>query len=1185
MRFIPNRIGCLWLASIIPLVCAGETMAVQYARPDGTITAGAWSVSGAPSHHEAIDESSPNGDTDYIQASANTTAEVSLTGVTDPGVDTGHVIRFNSLVQRTGSTVEVQLYQGAVPIASTGPRIHASSNIYETFAYTLSAGEAGTITDYSDLRLRIISSIDRRSVRVTWAELEVSDGGPGSPPTVANPSIAAVEDTTATLGGEVTDIGSTDVTERGIYWSTTSGFTPPGEGAKVSSTGTWTVPFTFTENVTGLPETVVIYFRAFATNSGGDAFSTEAEFRTEPTTQASNIQFSAVASTSMTISWTAGSGDGALVVMKEGSAVTQSPIDGTVHGFNTTFGTPGVDLGGGEYVVYRGASTSVDVTNLVAETTYFVKIFEYAGIGTGASGINYQQDSPPEASQTTSPTGPAVPTVTNTSIAAIEDTTATLGGEVTDIGGSNVSERGVYWSTTSGFTPPGEGTKVWSTGDWATPFVFTENVISLTQGVMIYFRAFATNSQGDSYSAEDSFQTEPTVQPSDILFSSITSNSMTVSWSAGSGDGVLVLAKQGPTFTQAPADWTEHNFNSSFGDPTTELGGAQEYVVYRGVANSVNITNLQAETTYYFKLFEYSGSGTDPNIGINYQQDGAPEASQITDIASGTPSHNAQHGIECNQCHALHGGLMPRGLDQYNTCTACHNASYMGAENTEMYEVALHVVDGGVTTIDCGSCHDVHLYDFNTDNTSHGGIVAENIARVRWDTTKYVDGALEPAIFQQRPEHFAFGETAFPGGPWNGICQSCHQNTKYHTSDGWDDDDGVEADNDHEIGGNCAVCHGHGDGFEATGCTGCHGLTADNSDGAPTRRAILGEFDLGSHHVGGGGAVKDSDCKVCHYEAVDSNSHQDNVVDLRDPDTGNPIAAFTKLTRDRTSDSLESWVTNVQNDFCLKCHDIGGATATYNSEEPGTSALRPFSSTSRDVPAVYGRFDPANSFHHAVRAAGGNPYCIPSGSNGNNVTLVSPWNQDGTHDQITCFDCHGDVVTDPDGTPNLVSAHGGDNQRMLRTSIDLDTMEATVNYANLPSGMGLTVETFCSICHKASVYVTTSDPEGVGSIFEHHGASQNQHQAAGGNELGCMGCHGGIVDFGALGVSNGEARGNIHGNSFTWPTGSFSEGGATEYFLLGGWLSGWEMSTPTPTTGYCRGGDCAHRNSSQDYTR
>ena len=144
----------------------------------------------------------------------------------------------------------------------------------------------------------------------------------------------------------------------------------------------------------------------------------------------------------------------------------------------------------------------------------------------------------------------------------------------------------------------------------------------------------------------------------------------------------------------------------------------------------------------------------------------------------------------------------------------------------------------------------------------------------------------------------------------------------------------------------------------------------------------------------------------------------------------------------------------------------------------------------------------------------------------------------------------------------------------------------TLSPGTIPAGMGATVETFCTRCHASSVYVDPknqgfSDSEAAGSIFEYHGDAQNQHSAGGGNELGCLGCHAGIRNEGAI-TDNGALRGNIHGTSFTWGSDSFANGTATDYFLLGGWLSGWQTDA---TKGYCRGGNCNHKNSSKNYTR
>ena len=59
----------------------------------------------------------------------------------------------------------------------------------------------------------------------------------------------------------------------------TQGFTPPAQGTKVSTTGTWSAPFSFFEIVT-LPQSELVYFQAFATNSFGDDFSDERALQT-----------------------------------------------------------------------------------------------------------------------------------------------------------------------------------------------------------------------------------------------------------------------------------------------------------------------------------------------------------------------------------------------------------------------------------------------------------------------------------------------------------------------------------------------------------------------------------------------------------------------------------------------------------------------------------------------------------------------------------------------------------------------------------------------------------------------------------------------------------------------------------------------------------------------------------------
>ena len=157
----------------------------QFARPDADITDGAWTAEGGPTDHfDCINEVSPS-DTDFLEDAANnTTAEVGLTTITDPAVATGHIIHFR--LQGNGSggpeRCAVQLFEATTQRATTGNR--TSRAAWTTETYTLTAGEADSITDYADLRFKIVSSNlgGGETMWVSWAQFEVPDVSAGSIP-------------------------------------------------------------------------------------------------------------------------------------------------------------------------------------------------------------------------------------------------------------------------------------------------------------------------------------------------------------------------------------------------------------------------------------------------------------------------------------------------------------------------------------------------------------------------------------------------------------------------------------------------------------------------------------------------------------------------------------------------------------------------------------------------------------------------------------------------------------------------------------------------------------------------------------------------------------------------------------------------------------------------------------------
>ncbi len=949
--------------------------------------------------------------------------------------------------------------------------------------------------------------------KVIMDNITLSVGSVSVSPTVASPPTAAsIQDTTATLSGEVTDTGGANVTERGIYWSTSNGFTPPGQGTKVSSTGSWGIG-AFSENVTGLPQSSIVYYRSFAANSQGTSYSSsQASFQTEPSTQVSGLTISNISSGGMKIQWSgSGSGDGVIVVMKQASAVNSDPVDGTLHAANAQFGS-GAQLGSGNYVLFRASGSSVVATNLSPSTTYYVAAYAYAGSGTGISGINYQQDAPATSSATTLAASvlPSPPTVANTTPSAIQTTTATLGGNVTAINNASITERGIYWSTSNGFTPPGQGTKVSSTGSWGTG-TFTQNVTGLNPGNLIYYKAFAVNSAGTTYTSQAAFQTEPSVQASNPNFTVINDTSATLQWTSGNGDGTLVVIKgAGPT-TTTPVDGTAYTADPGYGNGDNIAGG--NYVVYRSSGNSVTLTNLEPNNVYYVSLYEYAGAG--PGLaGINYQQDAPVSTSLKTLVGQSWMGHNRKYGIDCDTCHGTHTGfgVAHDEEQQATTCGQCHNPTGV-ASNT--YAVALHYDSASNVLADCGDCHEVHRATAGSQDLSemvtydsHTSTTATNLYYFRADTNR-IPQSTGPGVLHAVGS--GSSDFAFSSSPYNGACQVCHTTTSHHTNTG--------GDVSHYIGQVCTDCHAHDDSFAGSGgggtdCISCH-TSAQGS-----HRAVISDFSLAASHIPGGAATT-NDCMTCHLEEYGNAYHGNTTTDLRNVDTGAAVSIAQPFSRNTSSATLEADVVNLQNNFCLPCHDANGANGDTTPFSTGNSVLD-----------IKDALSTGNAYFHPVRGPGNNPLC-------NSSTMKAPWNQTNGHDMISCFDCHG------------INAHGSANNNMLRVNISGPT-----DYGN--------TSTFCTTCHNS------------GSGSYHTSGGHFTH-----SPYSCRGCHSGQVEVDvnndwnpttpAVNVQNAAL--DIHGGNFIWPAGTGKPGAGTtsKHFVNGGNLEGWSSGSCYPDN------NCQHR--------
>ena len=117
----------------------------------------------------------------------------------------------------------------------------------------------------------------------------------------------------------------------------------------------------------------------------------------------------------------------------------------------------------------------------------------------------------------------------------------------------------------------------------------------------------------------------PTAAATNVIFGNKYCSQVNVAWTNGNGASRIVIVSQGAALTSFPTNNVFYLSGANYG--TGHQFSATEYVVYNGTGNSVTVTNLDKNTTYYFSVFEYNGSGTI----FNYRTASYPEASVTTE--------------------------------------------------------------------------------------------------------------------------------------------------------------------------------------------------------------------------------------------------------------------------------------------------------------------------------------------------------------------------------------------------------------------------------------------------------------------------------------------------------------------------------------------------------------------------
>ena len=142
--------------------------------------------------------------------------------------------------------------------------------------------------------------------------------------------------------------------------------------------------------------------------------------------------------------------------------------------------------------------------------------------------------------------------------------------------------------------------------------------------------------------------TAPTTQAQNINFTGISSNGMTANWTNGNGAKRVVIMNTTNSFTN-PVDGTDPSANTTY-------SGVGEQVVYNNSASSVSVTGLTGSTTYWFRIYEYNGTGSTTKY-LTTTATGNPN-SQVTAAAAVAPSISLPTSATITNTTAVLGGTI-----------------------------------------------------------------------------------------------------------------------------------------------------------------------------------------------------------------------------------------------------------------------------------------------------------------------------------------------------------------------------------------------------------------------------------------------------------------------------------------------------------------------------------------------
>lgn len=431
---------------------------------------------------------------------------------------------------------------------------------------------------------------------------------------------------------------------RVIMMNTTNSFTAPstganptanttygGSGEQVVFNGTGSGPIT----INGLTAGNTYHFRVYeycspdrtyqaatATSNPNSVFVP----KPEPTNFPTAFACGTTTASTIPLSWTAATGavlpDGYLVKWSTTSyAAIADPVDGTAEANGAT--------------TQNVVGTSFTPTGLTASTTYYFKIWSYTNSG---SNIDYKLVGEPQTNCATiagpcfSSNGPSF----SASGSTFSGDTDAGGSPTTTIRLASASAAGSISTTATGVTAGNVSltfrAKGWSSTETSVTVTLDGNVQNVTTlptsfgSVTLTFTSISANPTL-SFSTVAGQRvhignvnlfctpgcTPPSSQTSSVTANNPTTDGFSVGWTAGSGDGTMVVVRPTAQANSAPISGTSYTPNLAWASAAQI--NTNNRVVFRNSGSTAGpVTGLAAETQYTITAYEYNNTGDCYNL-------------------------------------------------------------------------------------------------------------------------------------------------------------------------------------------------------------------------------------------------------------------------------------------------------------------------------------------------------------------------------------------------------------------------------------------------------------------------------------------------------------------------------------------------------------------------------------------